>query len=293
LREETERIMAPAIAISNLIKNYGRVKALQGLDLTIEAGQIYGLLGPNGSGKSTLIKTLVGAVKPTGGKVSVLGQAIPQKARSVRSRLGYMPQNPSLYGDISVRANVKFFARAHKLDHLEEQIDRVLAFVGLADLSGRKTETLSGGLKQRCSLACALVHEPELLLLDEPTAGVDPVLKEGFWKYFHELKDQGKTIIITTHLMDEPLACDRLGILREGRLIINDTPGSILARGKTRVTLEIGGKPTTKELSDYPRELPGLLSRYGLNPDISNISIQQESLEDVFLKLLKEREKND
>ncbi len=176
--------MQPAIAISGLFKNYGRVKALQGLDLTIEAGQIYGLLGPNGSGKSTLIKTLVGAVKPTAGKVLVLGQAMPQKARSVRGRLGYMPQNPALYGDISVRANVKFFARAHKLDRLEERIDQVLAFVGLADLAGRKTETLSGGLKQRCSLACALVHEPELLLLDEPTAGVDPVLKEGFWKYF-------------------------------------------------------------------------------------------------------------
>jgi len=278
----------PTITISDLSKNYGKVKALQGLDLTIEAGQIYGLLGPNGSGKSTLIKTLVGAVKPAAGKVLVLGQAMPQKARSVRSRLGYMPQNPALYGDISVRANVKFFARAHKLDGLEERIDRVLSFVGLSRLAGRKTETLSGGLKQRCSLACALVHEPELLLLDEPTAGVDPVLKEGFWKYFHELKNQGKTIIITTHLMDEPLACDRLGILREGRLIIDDTPESILARGKTQVTLEIAGESMTKELSDYPRELPGLLSQYGLEPDISNISIRQESLEDIFLKLLKE-----
>jgi ABC-2 type transport system ATP-binding protein len=284
--------MLPAISISGLHKNYGRVKALQGLDLTIEAGQIYGLLGPNGSGKSTLIKTLVGAVKPTGGKVSVLGQAMPQEARSVRSRLGYMPQNPALYGDISVRANVKFFARAHKLDHLEEQIDRVLAFVGLSDLAGRKTETLSGGLKQRCSLACALIHEPELLLLDEPTAGVDPVLKEGFWKHFRELKGQGKTIIITTHLMDEPLACDRLGILREGRLIINDTPGSILARGKTQVTLEIAGKSITQELSDYPHELPELLSQYGLQPDVTHLSIRQESLEDIFLKLLGEGGKN-
>jgi ABC-2 type transport system ATP-binding protein len=130
--------MQPTVSISGLFKNYGRVKALQGIDLIIEAGQIYGLLGPNGSGKTTLIKTLVGAVKPTAGKVVVLGQAMPQKARQVRGRLGYMPQNPALYGDISVRANVKFFARAHKLDHLEERIDRVLAFVGLADLSHRR-----------------------------------------------------------------------------------------------------------------------------------------------------------
>jgi ABC-2 type transport system ATP-binding protein len=284
--------MTPAISISNLIKNYGRVKALQGLDVTIEPGQIYGLLGPNGSGKSTLIKALVGAVKPTAGKVSVFGQAMPKEARSVRSRLGYMPQNPALYGDISVRANVKFFACAHKLNQLEERIDRVLTFVGLADLAGRKTETLSGGLKQRCSLACALIHEPELLLLDEPTAGVDPVLKEGFWKHFRALKDQGKTIIITTHLMDEPLICDRLGILREGRLIIEDTPERILAKGKTQVTLEAAGQTITEEVSDYSRELPGFLSRYGLDPEITSISIRQETLEDIFLKLLKEDKAN-
>jgi ABC-2 type transport system ATP-binding protein len=284
--------MQPAIAISGLVKNYGRVKALRGLDLTIEAGQIYGLLGPNGSGKSTLIKTLVGAVRPTSGKVLVLGKALPRESRSVRSRLGYMPQNPALYGDISVRANVKFFAQAHKLDRLEDRIDQVLAFVGLTDQAGRKTEILSGGLKQRCSLACALVHEPELLLLDEPTAGVDPVLKEGFWKYFQELKNQGKTIIITTHLMDEPLLCDRLGILREGRLIIDSTPGNILSRGKAQVTLKIGDNLITKAVSDYTRELPGLLHRYGLRPDITNIFIQQENLENIILKLLEEGEKN-
>jgi ABC-2 type transport system ATP-binding protein len=285
--------MKLAASISGLFKNYGKVKALQGLDLNIETGQIYGLLGPNGSGKSTLIKTLVGAVKPTAGMVLVLGKAMPRESRSVRSRLGYMPQNPALYGDVSVRANVKFFARAHKLDRLEERIDQVLAFVGLTDLAGRKTETLSGGLKQRCSLACALVHEPDLLLLDEPTAGVDPVLKEGFWKYFQDLKDQGRTIIITTHLMDEPLLCDRLGILREGQMIIDDTPRSILSRGKTQVTLEIDGHLITQEVSDYARELPGLLSPYGLKSAISNISIRQESLEDIFLRLLKEKEKDE
>lgn len=284
--------MQPTIAISNLFKNYGRVKALQGIDLNIEPGQIYGLLGPNGSGKSTLIKALVGAIKPTAGKVSVFGQAMPKEARSARKRLGYMPQNPALYGDISVRANVKFFAQAHRLDHLEKQIDKVLAFVGLSDLAGRKTETLSGGLKQRCSLACALVHEPELLLLDEPTAGVDPVLKETFWKHFRDLKDQGKTIIITTHLMDEPLVCDRLGILREGRLIIEDTPGRIMAKGKTLVTLDAEGQIISEAVSNYSHELPGLLKRYGLDPGITSISIRQETLEDIFLKLLKEESEN-
>ncbi len=265
---------------------------MQGLDLTIESGQIYGLLGPNGAGKSTLIKTLVGAIKPTAGSVTVLGYAMPQEARSARAHLGYMPQIPALYGDLTVRANVKFFARAHKLDQLDERIDHVLEFVGLADLAGRKVATLSGGLKQRCSLACATVHEPVLLLLDEPTAGVDPVLKESFWRHFRSLVDQGITIIITTHLMDEPLACDRVGILRHGRLIIEDTPARILATGQTRVTLEKDGKTITKKVRDYPRELPGLLRRYGLEPGISSISIQHESLEDIFLKLVEEKEKH-
>ncbi len=172
--------MQQTISISGLVKNYGKVKALQGLDLTIEPGQIYGLLGPNGAGKSTLIKTLVGAVKPTAGSVKVLGHAMPKEARFARAYLGYMPQVPALYADLSVRANVTFFARAHKLDQLHERVDQVLEFVGLADLVSRKVANLSGGLKQRCSLACALVHEPILLILDEPTAGVDPVLKESF-----------------------------------------------------------------------------------------------------------------
>ena len=284
--------MPPTISISGLFKNYGPVKALQGIDLTVDPGQIYGLLGPNGSGKSTLIKALVGAVKPTAGKVIVLGQAMPQEARAVRTGLGYMPQVPALYGDLSVRANVKFFARAHKLDRLERRIGEVLEFVGLADLAGRKTATLSGGLKQRCSLACALVHEPKLLLLDEPTAGVDPVLKESFWRHFRSLASKGTTLVITTHLMDEPLFCDRLGILREGRLIIEDTPERILIRGKTQVTLEVEGRSITEELNDYTRELPGVLHRYGLDPGVSGISIRQESLEDIFLKLLKEKEKH-
>jgi ABC-2 type transport system ATP-binding protein len=285
--------MPPAISISDLVKNYGPVKALQGLDLTIEAGQIYGLLGPNGSGKSTLIKTLMGAVKPTAGKVQVLGHAMPREAILARAGLGYMPQVPALYGDLSIRANVKFFARAHRLDSLEKRVDQVLTLVGLADLAGQKTATLSGGLKQRCSLACALVHEPSLLILDEPTAGVDPVLKESFWVHFRSLANQGVTIILTTHLMDEPLFCDRLGILREGRLIIEDTPVRILARGQTRVSLEIEGRLITEDVIDYTRELPKLLNRYGLTTGASKISIRQEGLEEIFLKLLIMEEMHD
>ena len=285
--------MQPAISISGLVKNYGKVKALRGLDLAIEPGQLYGLLGPNGAGKSTLIKTLVGAVRPTSGAVKVLGYTMPGEARQARACLGYMPQIPALYEDLSVRANIRFFARAHKPGRLDERLERVLDFVGLSHLAGRRTATLSGGLKQRCSLACALIHEPALLLLDEPTAGVDPVLKEGFWRHFRALADKGMTIVISTHLMDEPLACDRIGILREGRLICEDTPHHILAKGQSRVTIEIDGESFTEEVSDYERELPGLLNRYGLDPGISRISLYQESLEEIFLKLVEEDETHD
>lgn len=282
--------MTPTVSISGLVKEYGQVGALQGIDLLIERGQIFGLLGPNGSGKSTLIKALVGAVRPTEGTVTVLGRSMPQEAKSVLNRLGYMPQNPALYGDISIRANVQFFARAHRLDRLSDRVEQILDFVGLSMLSHRRVDTLSGGLRQRASLACSLIHEPDLILLDEPTAGVDPILKEGFWHYFRKLRDQGKTIIITTHLMDEPLACDRLGILREGRLIIEDRPEHILSRGKTRVTLEKENHPSTIEVGQYPQDLLNILHRYGLEESISRITIRQESLEEIFLSLLKEKE---
>ena len=290
--KEKRKSMSPAVSIKGLIKNYGRVKALRGLDLTIETGQIFCLLGPNGAGKSTLIKAIVGAVRPTSGTVEVLGHSMPMEARLARTRLGYMPQVPALYEDLSVRANVKFFGRSHRLGDLNKRIDRILDFVGLLSLSGRRTGTLSGGLKQRCSLACALVHEPELLLLDEPTAGVDPVLKEGFWKHFRSLTEKGVTIVISTHLMDEPLICDRIGLLREGFMILEDTPENIVAMGKTEVRFDRNGKSFTERVGDYSRELPEMLKRYGLDEGISRISLHQEKLEDILLRIIRERKRD-
>lgn len=283
-----EQKMEQAIQISGLVKNYGKVKALRGLDFKVAPGKIYGLLGPNGAGKSTLIKTLVGVVKPTAGSVQVLGNDMPRHARAARKRLGYMPQIPALYDDMSVKANVIFFARAHNLKNVKKRVDQVLEFVGLAHLVDRRTATLSGGLKQRCSLACALVHDPVLLLLDEPTAGVDPVLKEGFWQHFRELAAKGVTIIISTHLMDEPLACDRIGILRKGNLLLEDTAENILARGKTRIILNVGGKPITAEIDNENEDLPMILLRYGLEKTVSKIRLERPSLEDVFIKLVAE-----
>ncbi len=280
--------MKPAVEVRGLAKRYGKVQALAGVDLVVRRGSIYALLGPNGAGKSTLIKTLVGTLKPDAGQATVLGHVMPRAARAARRRIGYMPQVPALYGDLSVRANIAFFARAHHIERLDERIDQTIAFVGLDDTALRKVDTLSGGERQRCSLACALVHDPELLILDEPTAGVDPVLKQGFWRHFHALAQGGTTILIATHLMDEPLMCDALGILRQGRLIVEDTPRNILARGQAAVTLEVGGHLIETRIGGDPGALPGLLSSYGLKPEVTGISVRTAGLEEVFLQLLGE-----
>lgn len=282
--------MDQAVAVKGLVKSYGTVAALRGVDLSVPRGSIYGLLGPNGAGKTTLIKALVGTLKANAGTVEVLGQAMPRGARAARARIGYMPQTPALYGDLSVRANVAFFAHAHHIDGLDKKIGDVLAFVGLGRMADRKVEALSGGLKQRCSLACALVHAPELLILDEPTAGVDPILKEEFWRHFRDLAGHETTILIASHLMDEPLLCDTVGILRAGKLILEDTPGNILARGRTTVTLQIGDALVEKETGSSPAALPGLLAAYGLRPEVRGIAIRQPSLEEVFLRLIGDRD---
>lgn len=278
--------MTAAVEVKGLAKRYGTVQALADVDLVVKRGSIYALLGPNGAGKSTLIKTLVGTLKPDAGRAEVLGHAMPRAARAARRRIGYMPQAPALYGDLSVRSNIAFFGRAHHIEGLGKRVDKVIDFVGLQEKAQRKVDSLSGGQKQRCSLACALVHEPELLILDEPTAGVDPVLKEGFWRHFHDLARGGTTILIATHLMDEPLMCDTLGILRQGRLIAQGTPQDILARGKSAVTLTVGENVIEKRIAGDPGALPGLLSSYGLRSEVTGITVRAADLEAVFLELL-------
>jgi ABC-2 type transport system ATP-binding protein len=208
----------PVVHAVGLHKHFGPIHAVDGLDLVVQPGEIYGLLGPNGSGKTTLIRLLIGLLKPTSGRIDLFGRPMPDK--SLLSRVGYMTQTHALYDDLTVRENLAFFAEMCGMSNGgRTQIDEMLALVELDDRANSQVRTLSGGMKQRTSLACALVHRPQLLLLDEPTVGVDPQLRASFWTYFRRLAASGVTLIVSSHVMDEAERCDRLGFIRQGKLL--------------------------------------------------------------------------
>jgi ABC-2 type transport system ATP-binding protein len=209
---------------------FGQLEAVRGIDLRIRPGETFGLLGPNGAGKTTLIRMLVGLLRPTAGWVKILGREMPNK--EVLAQVGYMTQAKAIYIDLSVRENVRFFgAMAGTRD--EARIDEVIALVDLTDAADRVVGKLSGGMQQRASLACALVHKPRLLLLDEPTVGVDPQLRVQFWDYFARLNADSVTILLSSHVMDEAEHCHRLGFLREGLMLAEGTPGELKAAAET------------------------------------------------------------
>jgi ABC-2 type transport system ATP-binding protein len=199
-----------------LSKHFGPIRAVDGVDLAVRAGEIYGLLGPNGSGKTTLIRLMIGLLRPTSGTITTLGQDMPNKA--ILAQVGYMTQASALYEDLTVRENVAFFAEMCG-GASRARIDEVVALIDLQDRADSLVHTLSGGMKQRTSLACALVHHPQLLLLDEPTVGVDPQLRATFWQYFRQLAGEGATLIVSSHVMDEAERCHRLGFIRQGKLL--------------------------------------------------------------------------
>jgi ABC-2 type transport system ATP-binding protein len=226
--------MEPVVQTTDLHKHFGPVRAVDGVSLSLRAGEIYGLLGPNGSGKTTLIRLLIGLLKPTAGSVRILGQAMPDKA--ILAQVGYMTQVSALYEDLTVRENAAFFAEMCG-GASRERVDKIVALVDLQERAGSLVRTLSGGMKQRTSLACALVHRPRLLLLDEPTVGVDPQLRATFWAYFRRLADEGVTLVVSSHVMDEAERCDRLGFMRQGLLLAEGSAAELRSRAGT-ATLE-------------------------------------------------------
>jgi ABC-2 type transport system ATP-binding protein len=214
------------IDIDGLRVDRGGVTVLHDIDLTVAGGVVTGLLGPSGSGKSTLIRAIVGVQIVAAGEVSVLGT--PAGSPDLRSRVGYVTQAPSVYGDLTVRENLVYFARV--LGAPRERVDAVIERVGLSDMAGRLVGRLSGGQKARVSLATALVNDPDVLVLDEPTVGLDPVLRRDLWDFFHELAEGGTTLLVSSHVMDEAARCERLLLLREGRLIADLGPDELLRR---------------------------------------------------------------
>ncbi len=245
-----------AIAIEQLTKRYGEVEALRGVDLAVPRGCLFGLVGANGAGKTTLIKAIVGALRPTGGSVRTLGLDPLRDRAAVRQQIGYMPQSPALYDDLSARDNIAFFGSAHGVPNLGRRVEEVLTFTELAGRAGDSVGQFSGGMKRRVSLAAALIHRPPLLILDEPTAAVDPGLRARFWQQFRNLAAEGNTLFISTHLMDEALLCDCVAIQRQGQIIAVDTPRNLLARGRVRLTLDCaaarrsaGSRPTSRRRS--------------------------------------------
>jgi ABC-2 type transport system ATP-binding protein len=203
-----------AIEVEDVVKSFGPLRALDGVSVNVRRGEVYGLLGPNGSGKTTLIRLIVGLLAADSGVVRVLGNKMPELR--VLRHIGYMTQAPALYPDLSVEENVSFFAA---INDAVPGVDDALRLVELHDRRKSVVGTLSGGMRQRCSLACALVHGPSLLLLDEPTVGIDPQLRVQFWEQFRRMTAAGTTIVVSSHVMDEAERCDRLGLIRNGKLL--------------------------------------------------------------------------
>ena len=217
--------MDPGVVVRSLEVVRGRTRALDGVSLAVVPGEVTGLLGPSGSGKTTLMRAIVGVQRVTAGEVVVLGR--PAGSRELRSEVGYMTQAPSIYADLTVRENLRFFASV--LGAAQTAVDRVVGLVDLAAHVGQIVSTLSGGERARVSLATALLNEPRVLVLDEPTVGLDPVLRHSLWQTFHALADTGTTVLVSSHVMDEAERCDRLVLLREGRVLATGSPDELRA----------------------------------------------------------------
>jgi ABC-2 type transport system ATP-binding protein len=219
-----------AIVVEGLDVRRGGREVLRSVSFSVPRGQVTGLLGPSGCGKTTLMRAIVGVQIVDGGTVTVLGE--PAGSAALRSRVGYVTQSPSVYDDLSVRANTRYFARLQHRDRrtADSKAEQAIERVDLTDHADDTVGNLSGGQKSRVSLAAALVGDPDLLVLDEPTVGLDPVLRRDLWQLFHELAGAGTTLLVSSHVMDEATRCDRLLLLREGRILADETPAGLLER---------------------------------------------------------------
>ncbi|MCD6554760.1 MAG: ABC transporter ATP-binding protein [Anaerolineae bacterium] len=237
-----------AIVARGLTKRFGNFTAVDGIDFEVRRGEIFGFLGPNGAGKTTTIRMMLGLLKPTAGTVEVLGVSVSKHPEKIRPRIGYMSQRFSLYNDLTVLQNLRFYGRAYGVENdlLKERIQDAIQMAGLEGHERTRTKDLSGGWRQRLALSAAILHRPELIFLDEPTAGVDPISRRAFWNLLYKLVAEGVTVFVTTHYMDEAEHCHRLALIQRGRLIALGSPEEIKRDMMRGQVLEIAPSNTAK-----------------------------------------------
>ena len=298
------------IEVSALSKKFGDFVAVDQLDLKVQKGQIFGLLGPNAAGKSTTIRMLSGALSVTSGEASIVGYNLATEAEKIKAKIGYVSQFFGLYPELTVIENLRFYAGLYGVSQIEH-LHQLLAEVDLMQFVNRRAGNLSGGYKRRLSLACALAHDPELIFLDEPTAGIDPVTRKELWDFFYELSARGKTLFVTTHYMEEAERCDEIAFIHHGRLVARGTPESVrhsldqvhvLAfeqRYNPQLVAELKQNKNVMVINQFGNQLR-LLTHNSFNPDalknalsleIGEISVLLPSLEDVFVYLTLNEEK--
>ena len=302
------------VETSGLTKLFGSLVAVDHVDLCVKAGEVFGFLGPNGAGKTTTVRILCGLMAPTSGSALVVGHDVVREPEEVKQRIGYMPQSYGLYDDLTVEENLNFFGSIYRVpsDERRKRADEILQLVRLQEFRKQFSGRLSGGMKRRLSLAVSLIHNPELLILDEPTAGIDPPLRRVFWEYFRHLNQLGVTFFINTHYMDEAELCDRLALINYGRLVAVGTPTELKRKtiGGERIELVTADLSKTQEIlrdSDFAGEVTvsdgairlivdeaasaiprvtSFLRERGV--EVLQVRQLQPSLEDVFIRLVQE-----
>jgi ABC-2 type transport system ATP-binding protein len=305
----------PAIELASLTKSFGARRAVEGLTLSIPRGELFGLVGPDGAGKTTTLRMLAGILSPSAGDARVAGHSILHEPEALKDKIAYMSQRFGLYGDLTVLENLHFYADLFEVPIPQRAawIEQLLGFSNLTPFQHRLAEKLSGGMKQKLGLACALIHTPEIVLLDEPTNGVDPVSRRDFWRILYEMLKEGVTILVTTAYLDEAERCNRVGLMHQGRLLAVDSPGAVkrMMSGdlvEIRVTdawrarQVLTGVPEAKSvtlfghrlhvaLDEMARDLPAVLAALdaaGLEPRDPRGVVP--SLEDVFISMLERGE---